>query len=85
MNPMENKMENPKAIGEILDQTKKIEEYNWNTTQCLNSINMLLTSNDLARTKDDRLSKKFEELNAKVEDINKLTSQLLEDLSKRHN
>lgn len=81
MNPMKNQ----KAIGEILDQTKKIDENNWNTTQCLNNINMLLTSNDLGRTKDDELSKKFEELNSKIEDINKITSDLLEDLSRRHN
>lgn len=78
-------MENPRAINEILNQTKKIDENNWNTSQYLNSINMLLTSNDLAKTKDDGLSKKFEELNSKMEDINKLTSDLLEDLSKRHN
>ncbi|GFN36540.1 hypothetical protein [Tepidimicrobium xylanilyticum] len=78
-------MKNQKAIGEILDQTKKIDENNWNTTQCLNNINMLLTSNDLGRTKDDELSKKFEELNSKIEDINKITSDLLEDLSRRHN
>lgn len=78
-------MKNQKAIGEILDQTKKIDENNWNTAQCLNNINMLLTSNDLGRTKDDELSKKFEELNSKIEDINKITSDLLEDLSRRHN
>ena len=46
---------------------------------------MLLISNDLGKIKDDGLSKKFEELNSKMEDINKLTSDLLEDLSRRHN
>jgi len=78
-------MENPRAISEILNQTKKIDENNWNTSQYLNSINMLLISNDLGKIKDDGLSKKFEELNSKMEDINKLTSDLLEDLSRRHN
>lgn len=78
-------MKNSKAMGEILSQTKRIDENNWNTSQYLNSINMLLTSNDLGKTKDDGLSKKFEELNNKIEDINKLTSDLLEDLSRRHN
>ena len=78
-------MKNSKAIGEILDQTKRIDENNWNTSQYLNSINMLLTSNDLGKTKDDGLSKRFEELNSKIEDINRLTSDLLNDLSKRYN
>lgn len=78
-------MENPKALKEILEQTKKIDENNFNNTQYLNSINMLLASNDLGSTKDDELSKKFEELNNKMEDINKLTSSLLDELSRRHN
>ena len=78
-------MENPKSLKEIIDQTKKIDENNFNNLQYLNSINMLLTSNDLGSTKDDNLSKKFEELNSKMEDISKLTSDLLEELSRRHN
>jgi len=78
-------MENPRSLKEILDQTKKIDQNNFNNLQHLNSINMLLTSNDLGNTKDDNLSKKFEELNNKMEDINKITSELLEELSKRHN
>lgn len=78
-------MKNQKSMKEILDQAKKIDENNWNNSQYLNSINMLLTSNDLGKTKDDGLSKKVEELNSKIEDVNKLTSDLLEDLSRRHN
>lgn len=78
-------MKNQQSLKEIIDQTKKIDENNWSNTQYLNSINMLLTSNDLGTPKDDNLSKKFEELNNKMEDINKLTSDLLEELSKRHN
>ncbi|NLY77555.1 MAG: hypothetical protein GX080_05645 [Tissierellia bacterium] len=78
-------MENPRSLKEIIDQTKKIDENNFHNIQCLNSINMLLTSNDLGKPKDDRLSQKFEELNSKIEDINKLTSDLLEELSRRHN
>ncbi len=50
-------MENPRTIGEIIKQTKQIEENNWHSTQYLNSINMLLTSNDLGTIKDDNLSK----------------------------
>lgn len=78
-------MENPNAIGEILKQTKKIDENNWNTSQYLNSINMLLVSNDLAKVKDENLSSKFEELENKMEDVNKLTEELLEHLSSKHN
>jgi hypothetical protein len=78
-------MENPKSLKEIIDQTKKIDENNFNNLQYLNSINMLLTSNDLGTTKDENLSQKFNELSSKMEDINKLTSELLEELSRRHN
>lgn len=78
-------MENPRAIGEILNQTKKIEENNWHSSQYLNSINMLLTSNDLASPKDDGLSQKFDELSSKMEDVNKLTEELLSHLSRKHN
>jgi len=78
-------MENPKSLKEIIDQTKKIDENNFNNLQYLNSINMLLTSNDLGTTKDENLSQKFNELSNKMEDINKLTSELLEELSRRHN
>lgn len=78
-------MENQRSIEEILDQAKRIDENNWNSTQYINSINMLLTSNDLGKPKDDELSKKFEDLHSKMEDINNLTSNLLEDLSKRYN
>ena len=78
-------MENPRTIGEIIKQTKQIEENNWHSTQYLNSINMLLTSNDLGTIKDDNLSKKFNQLNNKMEDINKLTEELLSHLSSKHN
>lgn len=78
-------VKNQRSLKEIIDQTKKIDENNFNNTQCINSINMLLASNDLGRTKDDGLSERFEELNNKIEDINKLTSSLLDELSKRHN
>ena len=78
-------MENPRTVGEIISQTKKIEENNWNSTQYLNSINMLLTSNDLATVKDEDLSEKFTQLNNKMEDINKLTEDLLSHLVSKHN
>ena len=80
-----NPMENPRTVGEIISQTKKIEENNWNSTQYLNSINMLLTSNDLATVKDEDLSEKFTQLNNKMDDINKLTEDLLSHLVSKHN
>ncbi|NLW22981.1 MAG: hypothetical protein GXY88_06995 [Tissierellia bacterium] len=78
-------MKNPRAIAQILDETKKIEENNWNSMQHLNSINMLLASNDLARTKDENLSEKFAQLHSKIDDVNKLTEDLLSHLSSKHN
>ena len=78
-------MKNPNAIGEVIKQTKKIEENNWHNTQYLNSISMLLTSNDLGTVKDEKLSQKFNQLNNKMEDINKLTEDLLSHLNSKHN
>jgi hypothetical protein len=46
---------------------------------------MLINSNDLAQPKDKGLSDKFRKLNRQLEDINKLTSDLLDDLTRRHN
>lgn len=80
-----NSVKNQRSLKEIINQTKKIDENNFNNAQYLNSINMLLASNDLGSTKDDGLSKKFKELNDKIEDVNKLTSSLLDELSKRNN
>ncbi len=82
---MDNSMENPKAIAEILEQAKKIEDNNFSNMEHFTSISMLLNANDLGRTKDKELSKKFDQLNKKMDDINKLTSDLLNDLSSRHN
>lgn len=78
-------MENPKAISEILNQAKKIEDNNFSNMEYSTSINMLLTSSDLGGPKDKELSNKFNKLNKQIEDINKLTSELLSDLASRHN
>ena len=78
-------MENPKAIAEILDQAKRIEENNFSNMEHFTSISMLLNSNDLGNTKDKELTAKFNKLNQHMEDINKLTSDLLNDLASRHN
>lgn len=76
-------MENPKAISEILNQAKKIEENNLSNMEHFTSINMLLTSNDLGKSKDKELTAKFNELEKQMEDINQLTSDLLNDLATR--
>ncbi len=78
-------MENPRALAEILNQAKKIEENNFSNMEHFTSISMLLNANDLGNTKDKELSKKFDKLNKQMEDINKLTSDLLNDLASRHN
>lgn len=78
-------MDNKNAMEEILNQARKIEENNFLNMEHTTSISMLLTSNDLAQSKDKDLSQKFNKLNRQMEDINKLTSDLLNDLSSRHN
>lgn len=78
-------MENPKVIGELINQAKKIDENNFANMEHLTSISILLSSNDLGQSKDKELSSKFGKLNQQIMDINVQTSQLLNDLSKRHN
>ena len=77
-------MENPRAIAEVLNQAKKIEENNFSNMESMTSINMLLISSDLGKSKDKEISKKINKLNEHMEDINKLTSDLLNDLATRH-
>lgn len=78
-------MENKKAIEEIINQARAIEENNVNNMEHTNSITMLLASNDLGSSKDKNLSQKFNQLNKQIEDINTLTQELLNDLNMRHN
>jgi len=72
-------------MSEIIREAKKIEENNLSNMSHFDSIDMLLSSNDLGNTKDKELSKKFNKLTKQMEDINKLTSDLLNDLAIRHN
>ncbi|MCK9443637.1 MAG: hypothetical protein M0Q14_03785 [Tissierellaceae bacterium] len=78
-------MENQRVMSEIIREAKKIEENNLSNMSHFDSIDMLLSSNDLGNTKDKELSKKFNKLTKQMEDINKLTSDLLNDLAIRHN
>ncbi|MBC8586868.1 hypothetical protein [Paratissierella segnis] len=78
-------MENKKTMEEVIKQAKKIEENNFSNMEYTSSISMLINSNDLAQPKDKKLSEKFRKLNRQLEDINKLTSDLLDDLTSRHN
>ena len=78
-------MEDKRSMEEIINQAKRIEENNFSNLEYTNSINLLLSSNDLAQPKDYELAKKFNKLNKRIEDINKLTSDLLNDLTSRHN
>jgi hypothetical protein len=72
-------------MEEVIQQAKMIEENNFSNMEHTTSISMLLNSNDLAQPKDRELSDKFNRLNKQLEDINQLTSDLLNDLTSRHN
>ncbi|WP_077369742.1 hypothetical protein [Anaerosalibacter sp. Marseille-P3206] len=75
-------MENKRAINEIIEQAKKIEDNNWNNLECVTSIDLLLTSEDYSSTKDNTLEKNFIKLKEKIEDVNSLTKSLLSKLVK---
>ena len=78
-------MDNPKTISELINQAKKIDDNNFSNMEHLTSISILLSSNDSGQSKDKDLSSKFGKLNQQMMDINKQTSELLNELSKKHN
>lgn len=75
-------MKNSETRDEILKQTKKIEENNYNNAERLDNINTMIVSNDLGIDKNEYLSGKFENLNDKIKDVNLLIEELLIDLSR---
>lgn len=75
-------MENKRTMNEIIVQTKKIEENNWDNMECVTGIDLLLTSENYGTTKDKSLEKEFNNLKGKIEDVNSLTISLLSKLEK---
>lgn len=78
-------MANKNTISEIMEQTRKIEKNNYISIGYTSSISSLLDSNNLEQIVDKELEDKLINLDRQIKDINKLTSDLLNDLSKRHN
>ncbi|NLY45923.1 MAG: hypothetical protein GX053_08070 [Tissierella sp.] len=78
-------MANKNTISEIMNETRKIEENNHTNIEYTSNISSLINSNNLSQTLDKDLEDKLNILNKQVNDINKLTSELLTELSKRHN
>ena len=78
-------MTHKNTISEIINETRKIENNNHTNIQCFSNIGSLINSNDLSQTLDKNLEDKIDLLNKQMNDINHLTSELLNDLSKRHN
>lgn len=78
-------MKNENVISEMINQVREIEQNMFTNMEHATSMNMLVNSNDLAKSKDLELSGKIDRLNRHIEDINKLTADLLNDLTRRHN
>jgi polyhydroxyalkanoate synthesis regulator phasin len=78
-------MANKNTISEIINQTRKIEKNNHTNIEYTSNISSLINSNSFEKTVDKELEKKIYNLKKQIKDINKLTSELLDDLSMRHN
>lgn len=78
-------MANKNTISEIINETRKIEYNNHTNIEYTSNISSLIDSNNLRQTLDKELENKINLLNRQISDINKLTSEVLNDLSKRHN
>lgn len=73
------------TISEIINQTRKIEENNNTNIEYTSNISSLVNSDNYNQVIDKELETKLNKLNRQINDINKLTSELLSDLSRRHN
>lgn len=78
-------MANKNTMSEIINQTRKIEENNHNNIRYTSIISSLINSKGIDKIIDKELEDKFYNLNKQIKDINKLTAELLNDLSMRHN
>lgn len=78
-------MVNKNPISQLINHTRKIEETNQTNIEYSSTISSLVNSDSCNQVIDKELETKLKKLNSKISDINKLTSELLNDLSKRHN
>jgi|SRR5690625_3450714 len=78
-------MKNNNAISEMINQTRLIEKNNLNNMEYTTNITSLASSEDLAQIRDEKISRKIKELHKQIEDINRLTSDLLNDLTRKYN
>ena len=78
-------MTNKNTISDIINETRKIEDNNHTNIHFYSKITSLIDSNNLGQTLDKNLEDKIKLLNRQMNDINHLTSEILNDLSKRHN
>lgn len=78
-------MSNKNIISEIINHTRKIEENNHTNTEYTANISSLINYNNLNKSIDKDLEDKLNRLNKQVKNINTLTSELLNELSKRCN
>lgn len=78
-------MANKNTIYEIINATRKIENNNHTNIEYTSNISALINSNDIRQTLDRDLEDKINLLKRQINDINKLTSELLKDLSRKHN
>ncbi len=78
-------MTSKNTISEIINATRKIEKNNHNNIEYTSNISSLINGNDLEQVVDKELEDRLKNLNRQINDINKLTADLLNDLSMRHN
>ncbi|WP_147417139.1 hypothetical protein [Thermohalobacter berrensis] len=65
----------------IMNQAKSIKQNNFNNMQQINSINLILTSDNNGRDKDPNISEGFLKLKRKIEEVNNATEEFLSILN----
>ncbi|WIV13307.1 hypothetical protein [Proteiniborus sp. MB09-C3] len=73
-------MEDNRTIQEIINQLNMIEKDHQHILEHVNSIDLLMVSNENGRVKDSNVAKKIDGLKQKIEDVvetsNEITSML---------
>ncbi len=73
-------MKDNTSLENIVHEMKNIEDNNWNNIDHVNSIQMLLTSNNNGTTKDEIISQKVKDLRDKLQETINATSELISSL-----
>lgn len=76
-------MEDSRTIQEIINQLNMIEKDHQHILEHINSIDLLMVSNENGRVKDANIAKKISGLKQKIEDVVETSSEITSILNQQ--